>query len=170
MMGLSNKLMKVDSFSLFLAHISKERKNQIVPLMSTTSSVALLGHWTPQQYCYRSLLKGLREAYFHDRSKLFWARHRARIEFYKYSRVEDEEAIKQLVGVGNEIAAFVSEHMRTTVDRIVRHNEKMMSLPVAEAKRFRQEFMLKEKQHDSWCKQKIKAMMQRRPPAPYPFC
>jgi polyhydroxyalkanoate synthesis regulator phasin len=84
--------------------------------------------------------------------------------------LDDDEALKQLVGVGNEVAVFVAENMKTTVDRIVKHNETMMSLPVSEAKRFRQEFLLREKQHDSWCKQKIKSMMSRRPPPPFPFC
>lgn len=125
--------------------------------------------WTPQQLCYRGILKSLREAYYHDRSKLFWARHKARLEFYKYASVEDEQALGQLVGCGNEVAAFVSEHMRLVVERIVKHNETMLSLSVDDAKRFRAEYLLREKQHESWCKQKIKSILLRRPPAPYPF-
>ena len=125
--------------------------------------------WTPQQFVYRSLLRGLRDAYYHDRSKLFWARHRARLEFYKYASIEDEVQVKQLVGVTYEIAEFIEEHMKTNVDRIVQHNEKMMSLRVSDAKRFREEYLLREKQHDSWCKQKIKLMMKRRPDPPYPY-
>lgn len=125
--------------------------------------------WTQQQLCYRNVLKSLREAFYHDRSKLFWARHKARIEFYKFASVEDEQSITQLVGCGNEVAAFIFEHMRVAVERIVKHNEVMLSLPVDEAKRFRAEYMLKEKQHESWCKQKIKTILLRRPPAPYPF-
>lgn len=126
--------------------------------------------WSSQQHCFRKLMKALREAYYHDRSKLFWARHKVRIEFYKYSSVADEIEVAQLVGCGNEVAAFVSEHMRASVDRIVHHNQAMMSLPVSEAKRLRQEYLLREKQHDSWCKQKIKTIMARRPLPPYPFC
>ncbi|RNF20763.1 uncharacterized protein Tco025E_03834 [Trypanosoma conorhini] len=125
--------------------------------------------WTPQQLCYRQLMKSLRAAYFHDRSKLFWSRHRVLVEFYKYSSETDEEAVRQLVGVGLEVAAFMQHHMRTDVERIIKHNETMLKLPVDRAKKFRADYLLAEKQHDSWCKQKIKAILKRRPPPPYPF-
>jgi hypothetical protein len=137
--------------------------SSLVPKLTTSLE------WTPQQHAYRCLLRGLRDAYYHDRSKLFWARHRARIEFYKYASIEDEVQIKQLVGITNEISQFIAEHMKTNVDRIIQHNEKMMSLRVSDAKRFREEYLLREKQHDSWCKQKIKHMMSRRPDPPYPY-
>ncbi|KAG5493310.1 hypothetical protein GH5_02053 [Leishmania sp. Ghana 2012 LV757] len=125
--------------------------------------------WTAQQRCFRQLMKSLRDAYFHDRSKLFWARHRVLVEFYKYSRVEEEKDVLLLIGVGNEIAHFVAEYMKVDVGAIMDHNEKMQSLPVARAKRYREEYLLHEKQHESWCKQKIRLMMDRRPPPPYPF-
>jgi polyhydroxyalkanoate synthesis regulator phasin len=115
-------------------------------------------------------MKALRGAYFHDRSKLFWARHRARLEYYKFATVTDEVAIEQLVGCGKETAVFMAEHMRMSVDRIVKHNEMIQTLPVDEAKRFRTEYLLREKQHDSWCKQKIKVILERRPAPPHPFC
>ncbi|KAL7696133.1 hypothetical protein N2W54_003461 [Lotmaria passim] len=151
--------------------------------MSLASSSAVLGEaaqravtaptksvlWTPQQRCYRRLMAALRGAYYHDRAKLFWARHRVLVEFYKYSRVEEEKDVALLVGIGNEIATFVAEYMKVDVGAIMQHNEKMLSLPVAKAKRYREEYLLHEKQHDSWCKQKIKQMMDRRPPPPYPF-
>ncbi|RNF03930.1 hypothetical protein TraAM80_05456 [Trypanosoma rangeli] len=125
--------------------------------------------WTPQQLCYRQLMKSLRAAYFHDRSKLFWSRHRVLVEFYKYSGETDEEAIRQLVGIGLEVAAFIQHHMHTDVERIIKHNEKMLMLSADKAKKFRADYLLAEKQHDSWCKQKIKAILTRRPPPPYPF-
>lgn len=141
--------------------------------MTLTTSVAsnkTLTVWTPVQQSFRHVMKALRGAYFHDRSKLFWARHRARLEFYKYATVGDDVSIQQLVGCGNEIGVFMTEHMKMSVERIVQHNETMQALPVEEAKRFRSEYLLREKQHDSWCKQKIKKILDRRPPPPHPFC
>jgi hypothetical protein len=135
----------------------------------TVSATILSSSWTPQQRCFRQLMKALRGAYYHDRSKLFWARHRVLVEFYKYSRVADEKDVALLVGIGNEVASFVSEYMKVDVGAIVKHNEKMVALPVAKAKRYREEYLLHEKQHESWCKQKIRQMMDRRPPPPYPF-
>ncbi|CBZ30446.1 conserved hypothetical protein [Leishmania mexicana MHOM/GT/2001/U1103] len=132
-------------------------------------ATAAAPQWTAQQRCFRQLLKSLRGAYFHDRSKLFWARHRVLVEFYKYSRVEEERDVLLLVGIGNEIATFVAEYMKVDVGAIMEHNEKIQSLPVAKAKRYREEYLLHEKQHESWCKQKIRLMMDRRPPPPYPF-
>lgn len=114
-------------------------------------------------------MKSLRAAYFTDRSKLFWARHRVLVEFYKYSKVEDQNEVDLLVGITNEISTFIAQYMKTDVERIIKHNEKMMSLPVEQAKKFRQEYFLAEKQHETWCKQHIKRMMERRPPPPYPF-
>lgn len=141
-----------------------------MPLVEVVQrTVPMPGGWTAQQMCYRQLMKSLRNAYFHDRSKLFWARHRVLLDFYKYSKAEDPEAIALLVGIGNEVATFVGHYMQMDIERIVRHNDKMMSLPVAKAKRFRADYFLHEKQHESWCKQKIKAMLDRRPPPPYPF-
>jgi hypothetical protein len=138
--------------------------------MSLSTSTTTFAHWTPVQQSFRCVMKALRGAYFHDRSKLFWARHRARLEYYKFATVTDEVAIEQLVGCGNETAVFMAEHMRMSVDRIVKHNEMIQTLPVDEARRFRTEYLLREKQHDSWCKQKIKAILERRPAPPHPFC
>ncbi|KPA82430.1 hypothetical protein ABB37_03499 [Leptomonas pyrrhocoris] len=135
----------------------------------TVTGAAQPALWTPQQRCYRELMRALRGAYYHDRSKLFWARHRVLVEFYKYSRVEEEKDVALLVGIGGEVAAFVTEYMKVDVGAIMQHNEKMLSLPVAVAKRYREDYLLHEKQHDSWCKQKIRLMMDRRPPPPYPF-
>ncbi|KAH9577636.1 hypothetical protein LSM04_009761 [Trypanosoma melophagium] len=134
-----------------------------------TTSTAGEPQWTPQQRCYRDLMKSLRSAYFHDRAKLFWSRHRVLVEFYKYSEETNEESIRQLLGVTHEVAAFISHHMRTDVERIIKHNEAMLALPVDKAKRFRSDYLLAEKQHNSWCKQKIKNILNRRPPPPYPF-
>ncbi|CCW66459.1 unnamed protein product [Phytomonas sp. Hart1] len=138
-------------------------------LMETVQRSVSTSGWNPQQKCFRNLMKSLRDAYFHDRSKLFWARHRVLVEFYKYSKVEDHATIELLVGLGNEIATFVSQYMKMDVERIVKHNQKMLSLPVDKAKRYRADYYLHERQHESWCKQKIKAIMNRRPPPPYPF-
>lgn len=182
----------------------------------------LYGKWSPQQYCFRHLMKALRAAYFNDRSTLFWARHRVLVEMYKYSpleayeEVEEEEVeeeipftadkeqkvengerdetekevssssssssssrsssfppltsrVQLLVDIAHDVATFIETYMKLDISRIIRHNEKLMSLPVREAKRFREEYFLAEKQHDSWCKQHIKQMLQRRPPPPYPF-
>jgi hypothetical protein len=139
-------------------------------VVSSSTSPTLFSVWTPTQQCYRAVLKSLRGAYFHDRSKLFWARHRARLEFYKYTTVEDETSHQQLVGCGREVASFMADHMKMSVDRIIEHNTVMQKLPVEEAKRFRSEYLLRERQHESWCKQKIKAILARRPPPPHPFC
>lgn len=212
--------------------------------------------WTPQQWCYRHLMKAIRGAYFNDRSKLFWGRHRVLVEMYKYSslvpydeplspevsedqtmqkdkfhnegadwdekmktketnktedekegeteeRVKDEEEIptrkeetnnapsheegarisssspppfpplsskvQLLVDIAEEIAKFMETYMKLDISRIVKHNEKMLTLSPREARRFRDDYFLAEKQHDSWCKQHIKRMLERRPPAPYPF-
>jgi hypothetical protein len=140
------------------------------PQQGLIATRASLASWSEQQHCFRQLLKGIRGAYFHDRSKLFWARHRVRLEFYKYSSVSNEEDVKLLVGVAREVARFIDEHLQTSVQRIVQHNEKILSLSAADAKRYRQEYLLAEQQHDSWCRQKIKTILNRRPPPPYPFC
>ncbi|AIN97804.1 hypothetical protein LPMP_203090 [Leishmania panamensis] len=133
------------------------------------ATAAAASQWSAQQRCFRKLMKSLRGAYFHDRSKLFWARHRVLVEFYKYSRVEEEKDVLLLVSIGNEIANFVGEYMKVDIGAIMEHNAKMQSLPVAKAKRYREEYLLHEKQHDSWCKQRIRLIMDRRPPPPYPF-
>ncbi|CCW60733.1 unnamed protein product [Phytomonas sp. EM1] len=139
------------------------------PLVEVAQRAVSASGWTPQQKCFRSLMKSLRNAYFHDRSKLFWARHRVLVEFYKYSKVEDPAVVELLVGLGGEVAAFVEQYMKTDVERIIKHNQKMVSLPVDQAKQYRADYYLHERQHESWCKQKIKAIMNRRPPPPYPF-
>lgn len=126
--------------------------------------------WSPAQQCYRDLMVALRGAYYSDRAKLFWARHRVRVEFYKYAAVPAESVdAKQLVGVGREVAKFVDANMKVSVQRIVEHNDTLMKLPVPEAKRFRQRYLEREAEHEAWCKQKVKAMMRRRPAAPYPY-
>lgn len=213
--------------------------------------------WTPQQSCYRHLMKAIRGAYFNDRSKLFWGRHRVLVEMYKYSsldaydalhlspddsddpaiekdefhneggdrdeqmnpyesnKTEDEEGgeteekvthehdspigkkeandassyeegtwnslpslpplpplsskVQHLVDIAHEVAEFIETYMKLDISRIVKHNEKMLTLSPREARRFRDDYFLAEKQHDSWCKQHIKRMLERRPPAPYPF-
>lgn len=162
---------------------------------SAFSSSMIAGGWTPQQKCFRNLLVAVRGAYYHDRAKLFWARHRIRTEFYKYATIQpsiselgkmmnnnndsgsaavadndDDDKIKSLVAIGNEIGAFVKQHMEFSVQRVVQHNETMEKLPVEEAKRFRQRYLQREEEHESWCKTRIKMIMRRRPPPPYPFC
>ena len=137
---------------------------------NNTNSSIINTSWSPQQKCYRNLLISLRETYYFDRSKLFWARHRLKVEMYKYRSMTDEEEIKQCVNVGNEIAKFINLHMKFSVQRIVDHNETIQKLPVDEAKRFRQKYIQREEEHESWCKSRIKMMMRRRPPPPYPFC
>lgn len=138
-------------------------------LTTSSASSARQAGWSPQQQCFRSLMKSLRAAYFNDRSKLFWARHRATVEFYKYAKIEDQKEVDLLVGIANEISVFIGQYMKTDVERIVSHNEKIMTLPVEQAKKFRNDFFLAEKQHETWCKQRIRGMMERRPPPPYPF-
>lgn len=140
----------------------------VAPVQQAVRAAAA-GSWTPQQLCFRQMMKALRGAYYHDRSKLFWARHRVLVEFYKYSKVDDEASTVQLIGVSNEIADFIQHYMKVDVGAILQHNEKIAALPVAKAKQFREEYLLHEKQHESWCKQKIRLMMDRRPPPPYPF-
>lgn len=236
--------------------------------------------WTPQQHAYRNVLRSLRGAYYSDRARLFWARHFARVEFYKYEkfvgegdvrkRIEQEKLMREilekeaedeaaaaaaaddlgdmlgmgatsdedlaareaavaaqkaaaeakrkaaaeeeeaqfyatlpistsaavgllnsaedvvytysqrnsspspqhqhLVNLANECADFVDKYMKVSVERIVEHNEVMMSLSVSDAKKFRKAYLLREEQHESWCKQKIRQILDRRPLAPYPYC
>nr|CCC90003.1 conserved hypothetical protein [Trypanosoma congolense IL3000] len=154
--------------SLFLLCIGSGMSLSVAEVCQAAASRGA-GCWSPQQHCYRQLMKSLRAAYFHDRAKLFWARHRVLLEFYKYSGETSEQVVQQLVSIGLEIAAFIDHHMRTDVERIVKHNEMMLALPVVQAKKFRSDYLLAERQHDSWCKQKIKNIMKRRPPPPYPF-
>jgi len=136
---------------------------------NAVSAAVVRPYWSPTQHSFRKLMVALRGAFYHDRSSLFWARHRSRVEFLKYAEVRDEESIRQLVGVTFEVADFIREHMQVSVERIIRHNETLMELPVREAKQFRNEYYRREREHDSWCKQKIKAILSRRPSAPYPY-
>lgn len=115
-------------------------------------------------------MKALLGAYPCDRAALFWSRHRVKVEFYKFANVADAAERDLLCGVASEVAQFVHEHMRVSAERIQRHNDTMLKLPVDEAKRFRKEYLEKEAEHESWCKQKIKAILQRRPPPPFPYC
>lgn len=230
-----------------------------------SSKVIAMSVWSPQQHAYRNILRSLRGAYYNDRARLFWARHFARVEFYKYAEfvgegdirykekqeklaqdmlkaegeqenmdleemlgmgstsseelaaANKEDPIKQLtipegsqseskipistsaavglqneseivtytylrrlsspspqhqhlVNISNECADFIHKYMRVSVDRIVEHNKVMMSLSVSDAKKFRKAYLLREEQHESWCKQKIKQILERRPVAPYPYC
>jgi hypothetical protein len=137
---------------------------------TTNSTSQISSSWSPQQHCYRTLLIALREAYYYDRAKLFWARHRLKVEMYKYRSLTDEAEIEQCVNIGNEVAKFINLHMKFSVQRIVDHNNAIQKLPVDEAKRFRQRYVEREEQHESWCKSRIKMIMRRRPPPPYPFC
>ena len=141
--------------------------NDVVPTQQSSSSSLT---WSPQQVAYRRLLCSLRDAYYHDRSRLFWARHKARVEFYKHSAITHEEDITQLVNITNEVSHFVGKYMRLSIERIQRHNESILALSVPDAKKFREAYLLREAQHESWCKQKIRDMLQRRPPPPYPYC
>lgn len=137
---------------------------------SSSSYPSPSSSWSPTQKCYRSLLVAIREAYYYDRAKLFWARHRLKVEVYKYRSVTDEQEVKALVAIGGEIARFIDLHMKFSVQRVVDHNEAIQKLPVDEAKKFRLRYLEREEQHEIWCKTKIKMMMRRRPPPPYPFC
>jgi hypothetical protein len=92
------------------------------------------------------------------------------VEFYKHSAITHEEDIKQLVNITNEVSHFVGKYMRLSIERIQRHNESILALSVPDAKKFREAYLLREAQHESWCKQKIRDMLQRRPPPPYPYC
>lgn len=153
-------------------------------------------HWSGPQQAYRRVMKALRGAYYHDRATLFWARHRVLVEFYKYAEVgntvppptsssteegsvddgnndargqEQQQHVVRLLQLVDEVADVVETYMQTDVERIIRHNEAMMKLPVDEAKVFRQQYFTAEKQLDSWCRQRIKAILKKRPPPPYPF-
>ena len=137
---------------------------------SAVATTVVQRQWSPQQKCFRHLLVALREAYYHDRAKLFWARHRVRVEFYKYSEMADGEAIKNVVAITDEAAAFIKQHMQFSVQRIVDHNATLARLPVEEAKRFQQRFKQREEEHESWCKGRLKLILRRRPQPPYPFC
>lgn len=126
--------------------------------------------WSPVQRSFRHVLVALREAYYNDRAKLFWARHRVRIEYYKYAETADTEAVAALAAIGEEVAGFVRQHMQFSVQRIVDHNETLARLPVEDAKRFRARFLEREEEHDSWCKTRVKTILRRRPAPPYPYC
>eukprot|EP00758_Cryptobia_borreli_P004583 Tbor_TRINITY_DN4469_c0_g1::TRINITY_DN4469_c0_g1_i2::g.8076::m.8076 len=126
--------------------------------------------WTPQQLAFRHLMSALRSAFYHDRSRLFWARHRVRVDYYKYSKTTDDRDKKVLLDVSNEIAVFIEQYMKVSIRRIQEHNDTMMSLSVPDAKKYREAYLLRETQHESWCKQKIRSILDRRPPPPYPYC
>lgn len=174
--------------------------------------------WTPVQFMYRRLMVSLRDAYLCDRAQLFWARHRVKVEIYKYQSLErhddsngqrlhddddvdvanasdssvsaDERvpevgevigtptsapnapssAVVLLCQVGNEVAQFVSTHMRVSVQSIVDHNDMLAKLPVNEAKEFRSRYLEREREHVSWCKQKIRRILAKRTLPPYPYC
>lgn len=133
-------------------------------------SSAVHAGWTPVQHTYRRLLIALRDAYYHDRSQLFWARHRAKVEIYKYCSLDrDSVDARAALGVADEVATFVGTSMRYSVQRIVDHNALVARLPIPEAKKCRQEFLDREREHDSWCKQRIKTMLRRRPRPPFPY-
>jgi hypothetical protein len=138
-------------------------------LDADSNSNSTLSVWTPTQLAYRRVLCALRGAYYHDRAKLFWARHRARVEFYKYGNASDREAAV-CHAVADDAARFVKEHMECTVERIVAHNDAMAKLPVDEAKRLRAQYLEREEQHDVWCRHKLRAILKRRPVPPYPYC
>lgn len=161
------------------------------------SRVCAPATWSPQQRSYRKIMRALRSAYYHDRAALFWARHRVLVEYYKYAaiapqRKEEEEAtvreegdtstrpstpssntlnsrVKFLLEISDEVASFIAAYMTLDVGRINGYNNRIATLPIPEAKRVRQEYYHTERQHESWCKQRIKEILQRRPPPPYPF-
>lgn len=131
-----------------------------------------MSKWSAQQHSYRSLMVALRAAYYHDRHRLFWARHKVKVEIYKYASIPKEAENPEtalLLGVSKEVAQFIETHMKFTVERIIDHNDTMLKLPVAEAKKFRQEYYDKEREHDSWCRGKIRTILDRRPPPPFPY-
>jgi hypothetical protein len=138
---------------------------------AASPAAAAAAGWSPQQRCYRGIMRSLRGAYYGDRAKLFWARHRVKVEFYKYSGVAaGGPQPAHLVAVGDDVGRFVAEHMAFSMQRVEAHNATLARLPVVEAKRFRAQYLEKEKEHDSWCKQKIRTMLLQRAPPPYPFC
>ena len=124
--------------------------------------------WTPTQQMYRNLMKAILGAYSSDIAELFWSRHRIKIEIYKYAAAEGDDR-ELTIAVGEEVARFVQQHMKIDADRIHEHNETMLRLPVPEAKRFREEYLEREAEHVSWCKQRIKRILAKRPLAPYPY-
>jgi len=142
--------------------------------VATSGAAASGGGWTPQQRAYRALMVALRSAYVHDRHALFWARHRAKVDIYKYAELPKDPAqsseTQMLLNLTHEVASFVATHMPVRAERIKAHNDRMLKMPVPEAKRFRQEYLEKEAEHDSWCRQRIFTILQRRPPPPFPYC
>ncbi len=133
----------------------------------TTDSPAV---WTSTQRMYRELMKSIRMAYVGDRAGMFWARHRIKVETYKYASVTNDEEIRLLNGIGLEVSRFMNIHMRCDPDRVMEHNRTMMKLSVEDAKKFRQRYLEKEAEHVTWCHQRIRAILDRRPTAPYPYC
>jgi hypothetical protein len=126
--------------------------------------------WSEPQRVYRRVLVALRDAYYHDRSKLFWARHRLKVEMYKYGALEPSSPeAKHALGIGFEVADFIAKSMRFPVQRVVEHNELVARLPMREAKACRERFLAAEHDHEVWAKQRIKGLLRRRPVAPYPY-
>lgn len=127
--------------------------------------------WTPVQHSYRQLMKAIQSSYTGDRAGMFWARHRIKVEIYKYSSFpSDCPEYDRLVFISNEVSQFLEQHLAVDVDRINAHNRTLVTLSVADAKRFRREYLSKESEHRSWCMQRIKLLLQKRPPPPYPYC
>jgi hypothetical protein len=142
------------------------------PMMTRSiTPVVANSTWSPAQVCYRRLMVALREAYVHDRAKLFWARHRVKVEMHKYASLEPASPdARGAIGIGHEVARFVDGMMRFSVQRVLEHNELVAKLPIKDAKLCRERYLVSEHEHEVWCKQRIRAMLRRRPMPPYPYC
>eukprot|EP00760_Papus_ankaliazontas_P022613 PhM_4_TR1888/c0_g1_i1/m.94055 len=158
--------------------------------------------WTRSQHTYRKLCVAIRSAFYHDRAQMFWARHRIKVEMYKYGGLSplppassssapvtstssssttrssvmaakaaeaERTKVETLHHTGFQVAEFIKTYMNTSPDRIERFNEAVRTLPLRDAKAYRDEYFEREREHRVWCKQRIRALLAQRPAAPYPF-
>jgi len=100
---------------------------------------------------------------------MFWARHRIKVELYKYHRRTPPAALPVLLSVADQVAAFVEVYLRPNPERIRSYNEAVSTLPVREAKKYRKDYLEKEREHRVWCRQRLRGLLEQRPPPPYPF-
>lgn len=115
-------------------------------------------------------MKALWHALSSDRAKMFWSRHRAKVEFYKYSAIPQDSADATLANsVAAECAQFIQANMVVNVEKIRKYNEAMTKMPIEDAKRFREDYFTREREHDAWCRLKMQGILAKRPRPPYPY-
>ena len=125
--------------------------------------------WNSSQHLYRKLCQAIRDAYPQDRAQLFWARHKIKLELYKYHKDTPRQDIQSLHRIGLQMATFIREYISPDLEGIKAYNRAVRTLSLREAKLFRQDYLKKEEEHKIWCQQRISGILRQRPLPPYPF-